>query len=648
MDISSLSAYHTSDAAKKFLRKRHASEARFKFFGMLAIALAVCALGLLVYTIGTNAARGIYEYDAVIDLNFPETAFDTETPISKQQELVDRGVLPSFNREGVILRTLNRDLTLSLDAGFQSALSNMTERARTRATDMLSGGNAVRMVPDVRNGTYSAGQTVSDFEALLSDDAQLYMKERYGRIEFTPGEGELNALVRDEQVTLLTSANDFSGGLALVKDALGERVRRLRNEAARELNAVEVTTRQLQSDALSPEGRADLEQRLDRFQQAFDAKRLEADNLQRRIDTPGGSETLTSSQPSVFVFVNGGVVKLSEISNTQATGELMATLASDAAAPPGQWRVGIMETPEADRPRSLSDFQVVALEQLQADGRILAKPNWQFLQSGDSREAELAGVWGALAGTFWTMLVTFFLAFPIGVMAAIYLEEFAPKNWFTDFVEVNINNLAAIPSIIFGLFGLLLLLSGFKVPLGGAVEGLGLQAAAQAIGFDAPYSLEIGGWFAEFRSAPFVGGIVLALMTLPTIIIAARASIRAVPPSIRQAALGIGASKVQSVFHHVLPLAMPGMMTGTIIGMAQALGETAPLLMIGMNAFVVDIPGWFTDKTNVMPSLIFLWSDHPEALFSPKTSLAIVVLLAFLIAMNTLAVFLRKRFERRW
>jgi phosphate transport system permease protein len=221
------------------------------------------------------------------------------------------------------------------------------------------------------------------------------------------------------------------------------------------------------------------------------------------------------------------------------------------------------------------------------------------------------------------MLVTFCIAFPIGVSAAIYLEEFAPKTRLTDFIEVNINNLAAVPSIVFGLLGLAIFVAGIDI--------LGVR---------------IGGFVP--RSAPLAGGLVLALMTLPTIIIAARASIRAVPPSIRDAALGVGASKLQTAFHHVFPLAMPGILTGTIIGMAQALGETAPLIMIGMVAFIVDVPTGITDSATVLPVQVFRWSDFPERAFEARTAAAICVLLFFLVAMNALAVFLRKRFERRW
>jgi phosphate transport system permease protein len=268
--------------------------------------------------------------------------------------------------------------------------------------------------------------------------------------------------------------------------------------------------------------------------------------------------------------------------------------------------------PEAER--RVNDRVLGWLDRLTAKGSVKTPFNAAFFTNGDSREPELAGIGGALAGSFYTLLVTLSLAFPIGVATAVYLEEFAKKNRFTDLVEVNINNLAAVPSIVFGLLGLAVLLNFLGLP----------------------------------RSAPIVGGLVLTLMTLPIIIIAGRAALKSVPPSIREAALGVGASKMQMVFHHVLPLAMPGMLTGTIIGMAHALGETAPLLMIGMVAFIVDVPHGVFDSATVLPVQIYLWADSPERAFVERTSAAIMVLLAFLIAMNALAVVLRRRFERRW
>lgn len=269
---------------------------------------------------------------------------------------------------------------------------------------------------------------------------------------------------------------------------------------------------------------------------------------------------------------------------------------------------------EEDKITRLSEMQEGIVDSLAKSGAVSKKFNTILFSNSDSREPELAGIKGAIVGSILTLLVTLVLSFPIAVATAIYLEEFAPKNKITDFIEVNINNLAAVPSVIFGLLGLAIFINFFGLP----------------------------------RSVPLVGGFVLTLMTLPTIIISSRAAIKAVPPSIREAALGMGASKMQTVLHHVLPLAMPGMLTGTIIGMAQALGETAPLLMIGMVAFIVDTPAGITDPATVLPVQIFLWSDSPERAFVEKTSAAIMVLLTFLICMNSFAVWLRKRLERRW
>jgi phosphate transport system permease protein len=240
--------------------------------------------------------------------------------------------------------------------------------------------------------------------------------------------------------------------------------------------------------------------------------------------------------------------------------------------------------------------------------------NFDFFGRADATDATRVGIWGALKGSLLTMLVTLLLAFPIGVLSALYLEEYAPKNRWTDLIEVSINNLAAVPSIIFGLLGLAVFLGTFGLP----------------------------------RSAPIVGGLTLALMTMPVIVIAGRNAIKAVPPSIRDAALGVGASPVQVVFHHVLPLALPGILTGTIIGMARALGETAPLLMIGMRAFIAAPPRGLTDPATVLPVQIFLWSDEVQRGFVEKTSAAIIVLLVFLLAMNGFAIYLRNRFETRW
>ena len=240
--------------------------------------------------------------------------------------------------------------------------------------------------------------------------------------------------------------------------------------------------------------------------------------------------------------------------------------------------------------------------------------NIPFLTRGDSREPELAGVGGSIVGSFLTIITVLILSFPIGILAAVYLQEFAKSNRFTDFIEININNLAAVPSIVFGLLGLGIILNVFGLP----------------------------------RSTPLVGGIVLSLMTLPTIIIATRASLRAVPPSIREGALAVGATKMQAVMHHVVPLAMPGALTGTIIGLAQALGETAPLLLIGMVAFVVDVPSSPLDASASLPVQVYLWAESAERGYVEKTSATIMLLLGFLILLNLTAVLIRRKFETKW
>jgi len=267
---------------------------------------------------------------------------------------------------------------------------------------------------------------------------------------------------------------------------------------------------------------------------------------------------------------------------------------------------------EGNRP--ISDMQVSWVNFMLENKMIKREFNINFFSSGDSRNSEEAGILGAIVGSFLALVVTIIASFPLGVMSAIYLEEFAPKNRITNLIEVNINNLAAVPSIVFGLLGLAIFLNFFGLP----------------------------------RSSPLAGGLVLALMTLPTIIISSRVAIKSVPPSIREAAMGLGASKMQSVFHHVMPLAIPGILTGTIIGMARALGETAPLLMMGMVAFIVNVPQSITDPSTVLPAQIFLWSDQPERGFEEKTATATIILLGFLLTMNALAVFLRYKYERKW
>lgn len=314
--------------------------------------------------------------------------------------------------------------------------------------------------------------------------------------------------------------------------------------------------------------------------------------------------------PSVFVTSKGAVARLSDLGDQTATFEL---LAGDVADFEGTPLKGLIVTVPESR-RTISDLQIAWALALRSEGVIRRVPHTSLLTRTDSTYPELAGSLAAIVGSLLTMLVTGMVAIPMGIFAAIFLEEFAPKNRLTQLIEVNINNLAAVPSIVFGLLGATLLLGTFGLP----------------------------------RSAPLVGGLVLALLILPVVIIAARAALRAVPPSIRSGALAVGASRMQAVFHHVLPLAFPGMLTGAILGMARALGETAPLLLIGMVAFVAEVPSSTTDEATALPVLIYSWASNAERAWEPMTAAVIVILLALLVIMNVIVVMLRRKFERRW
>lgn len=358
------------------------------------------------------------------------------------------------------------------------------------------------------------------------------------------------------------------------------------------------------ADVLAPDGELDLEYA------DFDALARNA----LRAQFPSVSERTSRRALNHLLSVGAGYQIRNMVERNPAILGSTATFWVPASANVDMVVKGNIDasTPEAQRP--VSDQQIEWIRQLQADGRLEKQINRALFTNGDSREPELAGIRGALVGSFYMLLITIGISFPVGAAAAIYLEEFAQRNRWADLIEVNINNLAAVPSIVFGLLGLAVFLNWMSLP----------------------------------RSAPLVGGLVLSLLTLPVIIIASRAAIKSVPPSIREAALGLGASKMQVVFHHVMPLALPGMLTGAIIGMSRALGESAPLLMIGMVAFIVDVPGSFFDPATALPVQIFLWADSPERAFAERTSAAIIVLLGFLLLMNLAAVILRKKVERQW
>lgn len=555
--------------AKARLRGRYRSEARFKAYGIAALTVTTIFLVLLLSSIVWKGVPGFFHNVIVTDV------------------LVDAAkVDPQGKGDPATLRA--GDYTALARAALAEAVPGVEGRQLKKELNaLLSTGAGDALRSQVVANPELVGQRVRT-ELLLADDADVFLKEAGTEIRTigdTRGIATPSGTTGD--ITILVSANDFADDVAGLKSELKARA-----------DEIDAMIERRKARGASSESLADLEK--------------EVGSLRARYEKAATTETLDPKMASRLVAINGGIVKVKEMTPTSIKGEVIIPLASTAEAAPGSWQIRIYEKPESYR--NLNDRGVTFLEALKAKGLVENRFNWAFFTSGDSREAELAGIRGALVGSILTLLVTIGLCVPVGVLAAIYLEEFAPKNRMTDLIEININNLAAVPSIVFGLLGLAVFLNFFNLP----------------------------------RSAPLVGGLVLALLVLPTIIIAARAALKSVPPSIREAALGVGASHQQAVFHHVLPLAMPGIMTGTIIGMAHALGETAPLLMIGMIAFIVDVPTSLTQAATVLPVQIFLWSDLPEQAFKMKTAAAILVLLAVLFVMNGLAIWLRKKFERRW
>lgn len=596
---------HTSRAAHDRLKARYRSEAKFKYAGMSAVLLAVLFLVLLLWTIVGNAYLAFtYHY--------------VNLPVSLEQSAID----PDQTGDAVIIGQANYG-TIARDA-MKAVVPFAKGRKDRRARNRLLTSDAGIQIREAVLSDPSLIGSNAIIPVQLDDVGDLYFKDQVTKRQTLSTTGIATPTGVEGSIEILSTTNDFDAVNRVINDNLVFELEKLRakiNAKGRSQIRLEgqVTAMQDRVNAASGKEREVLQSRFDGLRNdlqnavaLIEADTKKAEALDARIKATGDSEPVTSQVPSFLIRINSGVVKVTNISSTGIKGDVLVPLKTNDPAAKGAWSLEVLDKPEDNR--KLSDKEIVWLDYMSEQGLIESKFNSVFFTSGASREPEQAGILGAIMGSLYTMIVTLLLSFPIGVAAAIYLEEFAPKNKLTQIIEVNINNLAAVPSIVFGLLGLAMFLNVFGLP----------------------------------RSAPLVGGMVLALMTLPTIIIASRAALRSVPPSIREAALGIGASKLQTVTHHVLPLAMPGILTGTIIGMAQALGETAPLLMIGMVAFIVDIPGGPLDPATVLPVQIFMWADFPEPAFQQKTSAAILVLLAFLITMNALAVILRKRFERRW
>lgn len=580
-----------SAKVQRTLGRRYAAERRFKLYGLTAIGLALAFLAFLFFDIVSKGITAFWQTQVQIEVTFDPAKVD---PLG----------------DGSEASLLQGDFRGVSNEAFRSLFPNVTKRKEKKALRaLLSEGAQYDLRDMLAEDPSLLGQTASVWVS-LSDDADVFAKGRITDIRRRDGAGTITFSATEGTVGINSSVADFVEIVDAVNTHLQESAKTLQRENDGLDRRIELLERNL---ANGVGDLASAEEDLAAAHQTIEANDTKIAELLERAAAPEGDKLLSPEMPSFLIAVNGGIVKVTSVRADALTGTALVPLNSDQQALSGSWEILELTIPEANR-RKLQDQEASWLLTLEAQEIMSLNFNTTLFTSGDSREPEQAGIWGAVVGSFFTLIVTLLLSFPIGVMTAVYLEEFAPKNRITDFVEVNINNLAAVPSIVFGLLGLAVFLNFFGLP----------------------------------RSAPVVGGMVLTLMTLPTIIIASRAALKAVPPSIREAALGMGASRLQAMTHHTLPLAMPGMLTGTIIGMAQALGETAPLLMIGMVAFIADIPGGPTDPSTVLPVQIYLWADSPERAFVERTSAAIMVLLGFLISMNLLAVVLRKRFERRW
>ncbi len=604
----------TIDQVHKSLGKRYAAERRFRMIGLMAIMAGLLFLLVLFVSIvgkGYSAFTQTYmqlEVELTADKIDPEGKGDIEA-------------LSSGDYGGIVKAAMRQQFPWV-----------KKRKQKRKLYKLVSNGATYQLREAVMKTPSLVGQTITLWVP-VDDDADMFFK------------GHLTDVIRTDQATSIKleqegrdykligeNAEVFAGIRQAVQENLSRQLVVQETEQAyllkkqTEMNE-QMTELKTAIEAAREAGKfpqvevlqaryTEIQAELDDLRQRIQVINTDVEQAKKLLEDVALSIDLPREMPSYLVAINGGYLKLKSLNGATAKATPLVPLSKSAASASTESSAGwqLVELKTAEKDRRLADPQAAILLALQDQSLVKQQFNTTLFTAGDSREPELAGIASALKGTMYMLIVTLLLSFPIGVATAVYLEEFAPQNRWTDFIEVNINNLAAVPSIIFGLLGLAIFINIGGLP----------------------------------RSAPLVGGLVLTLMTLPTIIIAGRAALKAVPPSIREAALGIGASRVQMVFYHVLPLALPGMLTGTIIGMAQALGESAPLLMIGMVAFIVDVPQGFVDPATALPVQIYLWADSPERAFVERTSAAIMVLLGFLVIMNAIAVILRKRFERRW
>ena len=602
------------DIVNASLKRRYAAERRFRALGVTAVFLGLSFVLLLFVSIVGQCYTAFQQTYIKLPIVFDPGVIDPDGAIRSD----------TLNEREIQRRLSSVNFAALTRAALQEQFPDVSGRADTRVLNGLLSVGAPMQLRDLVAADPTLIGTRRKIWLLADDDVDMFMKGRATPLRTIAPSGTITPTNTVGDIVLESTADDFAPLLASVRAFLEHRIERTQRDIDRIQRSYDEAAEELRhaGEALAQASAAgdvaatvrlqELEARHADLTSQLAEKREKLASFQARLDHGDGAEELTADMPSYLLQINGGMVKVTAVSGTRIDGTVYVPLKRADPAAAADWRILELSLPESDR--RFKDRQIAWVQHLKQQGRAAKRFNTIFFTNGTSREPELAGIAGALMGSFYTLLLTLLFSFPIGVGAAVYLEEFAPKNRLTDLIEVNINNLAAVPSIVFGLLGLAVFINFFGVP----------------------------------RSTPWVAALVLTLMTLPTIIIASRAALKSVPPSIREAALGVGASPLQTQLHHVLPLAMPGMLTGTIIGMAQALGETAPLLMIGMIAFIVDIPGGFNDPATVLPVQIYLWADSPERAFVERTSAAIMVLLAFLIMMNLAAVLLRRRFERRW
>lgn len=563
------------------LESRYRAETRFRSYGIGAVLISFL---ILLTLLGSIIAQGMPAF----------TAHELTLEVELDRELIDP--LGDESEDSLRQGSFSRVLQNAMREQFPEVRDRRELRSLFQLYTPL---NAPRLMNEVIEDRGLIGQRYR-FRMPISDEMDLYLKGMLIDESRVSGIGALDITPSGDVAELRASEPAFEGVLADIRAVLLSEADGL---------AARAQGLQLQADR---EGGQDA----DANRQRADVLLARSEAYRTRAAAPDGLVVLDDSLPSLIVEAGGGAMRVSALSadGRSATADMIVSLETSDGIE--DWAIQVLETP-ADRRRA-SDQQIAWTRALEARGAVTQGFNGYLFSNADSREPELAGVRGAFLGSVLTMLITMLLSVPIGVATAIYLEEFARKNTFTDLIEVNINNLAAVPSIIYGLLGLAVFINVFGMP----------------------------------RSSPLLAGVVLSLMTLPTMIIATRAALKAVPPSIRDAALGIGASKTQTVFHHVLPLAAPGILTGSIIGLARALGETAPLLMIGMVAFIADAPSLspegLTEPATTMSVQIYLWYDAAERAFESRTAAAIMILLVMMIGFNALAIFLRRKFDRKW